>query len=90
MIERIRKEIKELEKKNIGILDLQIVYEIDCQLDKELTEEEYSKLYSNVEWAYLKLEGVALDSIVACGIDNLDRLDDDDFDFRDECCYYGI
>ena len=90
MIERIRKEIKELEKKNIGILDLQIVYEIDCQLDKEITEEEYSKLYSNVEWAYLKLEGVALDSIVACGIDNLDRLDDDDFDFRDECCYYGI
>ena len=90
MIERIRKEIKELEKKNIGILDLQIVYEIDCQLDKELTEEEYSKLYSNVEWAYLKLEGVALDSIVACGIDNLDRLDDDDFDFREECCYYGI
>lgn len=88
MIEKIREEIKRLKEENISILDIQIVYEIDCQLEEELSPEDYSKLYSNVEWAYLKLDGVALDSIVSCGIEHLDELDDESFDFRDACCYY--
>lgn len=87
-INEIRKVIKDLEKENISVLDLQIVYEIDCQLNKQITDEEYNLLYNMVEWAYLKLDSVALDSIVACGIENLDRLNDDDFDFREECCWY--
>jgi hypothetical protein len=87
-VNEIRRAIKELEERHILLTDMMIVYEIDCQLDRELTDEEYMTLYSNVEYAYFKLEGVSLESIVACGIDNLDKLDDEDFDFREECCYY--
>ena len=87
-VNEIRRAIKELEEKRITINDIMMVYEIDWQLDRELTDEEYMTLYSNVEYAYFKLEGVSLESIVACGIDNLDKLEDEDFDFREECCYY--
>ena len=87
-VNKIRNKIKLLENDGISILDLQIVYEIDCQLDREITNEEYSRLENMVEWAYLKLDGVALDIIVRCGIENLDRLNDDNFDFIEECCWY--
>ena len=88
MVERIRNEIKRLESENISVLDLKIVYEIDCQLENEISDSQYSNLKANVEWAYLKLEGVPLESIVRCGIENLDKLDDENFDFREECCHY--
>lgn len=88
MVEKIRNEIKRLESENISVLDLEIVYEIDCQLDKEISDSQYSNLKANVKWAYLKLEGVALENIVRCGIENLDKLDNENFDFREECCYY--
>lgn len=88
MVERIRNEIKRLESENISVLDLEIVYEIDCQLENEISDSRYSNLKANVEWAYLKLDGVPLENIVRCGIENLDKLDDENFDFREECCYY--
>lgn len=89
-LELIRKTIKELEEKHILVLYLDIVLEIDCQLEKELTDEEYSKLYNEIEYAYLKLEGVGLENVVRCAIDNLEKIlnDDEDFSLRDEACWY--
>ena len=87
-VRKIRETIKELEKEDISILDLKIGYEIDCQLENEISDSKYELLKNNVEWAYLKLEGVALENIVGCGIKNLDKLDNEDFDFREECCWY--
>lgn len=86
-VNEIRKTIKELQARNISVLDINIIYEIDCQLDKKITDDEYIKLCNNVEYAYLKLDDVSLETIVYCGIKNLDKLDKDDFDFREECCY---
>lgn len=86
-VNEIRRVIKELQDRNISILDINVIYEIDCQLDKKITDDEYIKLYNNVEYAYLKLDDVSLETIVYCGIKNLDKLDNDDFDFREECCY---
>lgn len=89
-LDLIRKTIKELEEKHILILDMEIVYEIDCQMEEDLTDEDYCKLYNEIEYAYLKLDGVALENIVSCAIDNIDKIlnNDENFSLREEACWY--
>lgn len=86
----VRNTIKELENKNILVLYLNIVLEIDCQLNEKISDDDYIKLYNEIEYAYLKLEGVSLDNVVSCAIDNLEKIlnDDEDFNLRDESCWY--
>lgn len=89
-LELVRKTIKELEEKHILHLELDIIYELDCQLEETLSDEDYCKLYNEIEYAYLKLEGVALESVVRCALDHIRRILDDDetFNLREEACWY--
>ena len=87
-LDLIRKTIKELEEKHILHL-LDIVYELDCQLDFDISDEDYCKLYNEIEYAYLKLEGVSLENIVSCALDNFNKIiNDEDFNLREESCWY--
>ena len=87
---KVRRAMQDLEDKHVLLLQLDIVYELDCQLEDELSDEDYCKLYNEIEYAYLKVEGVALENIVRCAIDNLDKIlkDDEEFNLREECCWY--
>ena len=89
-IKKVRKIIEDLENQHIGVLNIKIVYELDCQLEETLSDEDYCKLYTEIEWAYLKLEGVGLDSIVRCALDHKKDIlnDNEDFDLREEACWY--
>ena len=89
-LELIRNTIKDLENNHIYLIDMIIVNEIDWQLEKELTIENYDKLYNEIEYAYRKLEGVDIYTIVKCAIDNIDKIlnDDESFSLREEACCY--
>lgn len=88
-LKEIRKTIKDLHNKNILLLDLNIVFELDCQLTSVIEEDEYLKLYNEIEHAYLRLENVTIETIVYCAINNKDKIlnDDEDFDLIEESCY---
>ena len=90
-LETIREMIKDLEKEHILMLQLDIVYELDCQLQEKLSDEDYCKLYNEIEYAYLKVEGVDLCNIVECALDHMEDIinENEDFDLREECCYYA-
>lgn len=89
-LELIRETIKELNKKHILMIQLDIIYELDCQLDFDVSNDDYCKLYNEIEYAYLKVENVDIGVIVKCALDNFDKIinDDEDFDLREECCWY--
>lgn len=89
-VELIRKTIKELEEKRILLLDTMIIFELDCQLEEEISDDDYIKLYNEIEYAYLKLEGVALESVVRCALDHMEDIinENEDFSLRDEACWY--
>lgn len=89
-LELIRETIRDLDKKHLTMLSLEIVYEMDCQLEEELTEEDYDKLYNEIEYVYLKVDDIDLGTIVRCAIDHIRRILDNDetFDLREEVCWY--
>ena len=91
-LKEIRETIKDLHKKHILMVQLDIVYELDIAygLDFEVSDEDYCKLYNEIEYAYLKVENVDIGVIVRCALDNFDKIinDDEDFDLREECCWY--
>ena len=96
MIDRIkntRKVIEELKEKDVSVLAIDIVYELDCQLGyelKDLSDDDYCKLYNEIEYAYLKVENVDIGTIVECALDHMEDIinENEDFDLREECCYY--
>lgn len=73
-IDKIRKTIDKLHNTGISLIDLNIIYEIDSQLDKKISDDDYLKLYRGIKNAYLTLENIAIESIVECVIDNIDEL----------------
>ena len=89
-INKVRKAIDELNKEHIGVLEIDIIYELDSQIDSEISDDEYIKLYNEIEYAYLKVENVDIWAVVRCAIDNKDKIinEDEDFSLRDECCWY--
>lgn len=89
-LKEIRQTIKELHNKNILLFALDIVFELDCQLPSEIKEDEYLKLYNEIQYAYLKLDNVSIGTVVYCAINNIDKIlnDDEDFDLREESCWY--
>lgn len=95
-LEKIRAMFDVLRKEHITMLEMNIINELDSQLMymetyKDLTDDEYNTLYNEIEYAYLKLEGVALESVVTCAIDNMNKIldeEDDTFSLREEACWY--
>ena len=75
-MEEIKGVLEELENKGIDLLELEIWNEIDCLLDKELTDNQLMNLYYTVERAYLKSEDVNLSDLVRYCIKNLDKIYD--------------
>lgn len=76
--EEYKEIIEELENKGIDLLELNIWYEIDCQLEEELTDNQLQILYCTVERAYLKGEDVNLSNLVRYCINNIDKIYDMD------------
>ena len=74
--EEYKNIIEELSDKGIDLLELNIWNEIDCQLDKELTDNQLQILYCTVERAYLKSEDVNLSDLVRYCIKNIDKIYD--------------
>ena len=74
--EEIKEVLEELSDKGIDLLELNIWNEIDCQLDKELTDNQLMTLYCTVERAYLKSEDVNLSDLVRYCIKNVDKIYD--------------
>lgn len=89
-LNKVRKTIKELEEKHILHIELDIIYELDSQLDFDISDEDYCKLYNEIEYAYLKVENVDIGAIVNCALDNFNKIinDDEEFSLREECCWY--
>ena len=89
-INKIRKVIKDLHKKHILIRDIDLIYELDSQLyGKTISDDDYEKLFSEIEYAYLKLYNVDVSEIVYCALEHIDEiLHDDNFSLREEVCYY--
>ena len=89
-INKVRKTIDELHKKHILVMDIDIIYELDCQLNEEISEEDYIKLYEEIRHAYLKTNNIDVATIVYCALENKDKIinDDESFDLREESCYY--
>ena len=89
-INEIRKQIHLLHEKHIYLYELNIIDELDSQLMDTIPDEEYQKLYNEIEYTYLKVDGVALENIVRCAIDNKNKIvnNDDTFRLREECCWY--
>lgn len=75
-MEEIKGILEELENKGIYLLELNIWNEIDCQLDKELTDNQLMTLYCTIERAYLKSEDVNLSDLVRYCIKNVDKIYD--------------
>ena len=89
-INKVRKTIDELHKKHILVIDIDIIYELDCQLNEEISEEDYIKLYEEIRHAYLKINNIDVGTIVYCALENKDKIinDDESFDLREEVCWY--
>ena len=88
-MENCKKIIKDLEKRGIALLDLEICNELDWQLDKELTEQELELIYNTVERAYLKSVYITIEQLVRYCIKNVDKIYDMDiYDIIDECSFY--
>ena len=73
-----KRVLKELENKGISLLELEIWNEIDCLLDKELTDNQLDLLYCTVESAYLKTEDITINQLARYCIDNIDKIYDMD------------
>lgn len=69
-----------LENKNINIMDLDILNEINYQskyyLEIELTKEEKETIFKQVHRAYLKSEDLSIYQIVTTAMDNLKDIKD--------------
>lgn len=88
-MENYKEIIKDLEKRGITLLDLEICYEIECQQDKELTEQQLELIYNTTERAYLKSSEITIEQLVRYCIKNLDKIYDMNiYDIIDECSFY--
>lgn len=89
-IKELREIYKELYNKHIYAYKLAIIDELECQAEEELTDEEYQTLYWEIENAYMKLENVAIESIVRCALHHKEDImnDNEEFNLREESCWY--
>lgn len=88
-MENYKEIIKDLEKRGIALLDLEICNEIECQQDKELTEQQLELIYNTVERAYLKSSEITIEQLVRYCIKNVDKIYDMGiYDIIDECNFY--
>ena len=90
VFEKYKATIEELHSKGIGLLQLEIWDEIDCQLDgRYLTDSQLEILYNTVERAYLKTEYASLFDLVKYCINNLDKIYDMNiYDILENCYGY--
>ena len=87
--EEIKKVLEELSDKGIDLLELNIWNEIDCQLDKELTDNQLMTLYCTVERAYLKTDCATIEQLVRYCIKNIDKIFDMSiYDIIEDCLEY--
>ncbi len=88
------KELKalyqDLYSKSIYAYKLEIIDELECQLENEISDEDYQKLYYEIERVYFKTEGLSIENITRCAVDNLDKIinEDSNFDLQRECYWY--
>ena len=74
--EEIKEVLEELSDKGIDLLELNIWNEIDCQLDKELNDNQLMTLYCTVERAYLKTSYATIEQLVRYCLKNINKIYD--------------
>lgn len=77
-MKELKEVLKELKAKNISVLDLEIMQEIQFQQDystREFTEEETEKIFNIVSRAYLKSDNTKIEQLTAAVINNLANVD---------------
>ena len=75
-LEVIDKELRKLEDKNINLLDLMVYDEIINQLDEEISDDDFIKLFNKSKNTYLNGENESLYNIVNYCKHRLNILDD--------------
>lgn len=90
-IELYNKNLDILEKRDINILDLRIIDEIECCLDREMSIGDRSRIFNVVKRMYLKYEGnMGLNNMVRfCLSKDLKELEDKGtWDLLEECVWF--
>lgn len=72
----MEEKLHEINTSKINLLDLMVYDEITCQLEDDITDEQFELLFNKVENAYLKGENVDLWAITNYCIEHLDTLRD--------------
>lgn len=94
MYKEYEKILKDMEKENITVIDLEVYYTLNIILNyKEIkvNKEQFNELFGTVSCAYLKADDINLDYIVMVSIDNLDNLKDmSTWDLLDKALEYSV
>ena len=85
----IKRKYKVLYNNQIYAYKLQIIDCMNCLLTDNITDEDYLKLYCEIEKTYLKLDNITIYKITECAIKHIRCILDDDktFDLSRECCW---
>ena len=87
--EEYKEIMQELNDRGVDLLELMIWNEIDCQLDKELTDNQLQILYCTVERAYLKTNSATIEQLVRYCLKNIDKIYDMSiYDIIEYCIEY--
>lgn len=65
-----KEQLKFANDNGLSILDLEIADECDCVFDFEYTDDEYERLCTRIEYAYLKAEEMTITALAHC-VNNL-------------------
>ena len=90
-IKELKTIFKDLYNKNIFPYKLMIIEEIEYyNKDKEISDDDYNKLYYEIEDAYFNLDCVSVEAITRCALNNIDRIlkNESSFDLKNESCKY--
>lgn len=78
-MKELENKLMELKEENISIADLEILQEIDYQaefeFEKELTEKEKEKAFSEIHRAWLKSEDLPIYKITTTVLEEFENLD---------------
>lgn len=71
----MEEKLHEINTSKISLLDLMVYDEITCQLEDNITDEQFELLFNKVENTYLKGDASLSDITYYC-IENIDDLED--------------
>lgn len=71
----LREELEKINNSKISLLELMIYDEIDCQVENDISDKDFWKIFCKVYSAYLKDDRSNLWGITKYCVENFDNLD---------------